>query len=249
MDAPDPGDSLRGETGLKQPPFSKNQDLVESGWACLKKKAKKTRSFIVCCLESPGWSEGVIKRQKLVILDVQSSCLVCSIIFPSSYLLEFDDKSPHLPPSLSLPLFSLSLLLSLSLSPSMYMVIGWLFSQHWRGLNLLCLHPLWSVPCVRSLSISSSENKHNKLLKRCQRGDGLQNQPWYDKCNRCSFHPFVSKRPECRSEPKKNRKNSVAFVTVRAAAAEEPRTWRRETPFHFITGKCGRETSANTILT
>lgn len=155
------------------------------------------------------------------------------------------------PPSLSLPLFSLSLLLSLSpsLSPSMYMVIGWLFSQHWRGLNLLCLHPLWSVPCVRSLSISSSENKHNKLLKRCQRGDGLQNQPRYDKCNRCSFHPFVSKRPECRSEPKKNRKNLVAFVTVRAAAAEEPRTWRRETPFHFITGKCGRETSANTILT
>lgn len=115
----------------------------------------------------PDSSEGVRKRQKLVILDVQSSCLVCSIIFPSSYLLEFDDKSPPSSLSLSFPSLSLSLSPSLSLFLHLctYMVIGWLFSQHWRGLNLLCVHPLWSVPCVCSLSISSSENKHNKLLK------------------------------------------------------------------------------------
>lgn len=55
------------------------------------------------------------KRQKLVIWGVQSSCSVGSIIFPSSHLLEFDDKSP-LPPPLSPSLSSLLLSLPLSLS-------------------------------------------------------------------------------------------------------------------------------------
>lgn len=70
----------------------------------------------------PGSSEGVRKRHKLVILDVQSSCLVSFIIFLSSHLPEFD-KSP-------LPLLSLSLSLppspvSLSLSLSIYVYDDW----------------------------------------------------------------------------------------------------------------------------
>lgn len=133
---------------------------------CLKKNAKKTRSFIVCSLES----RFVRRRQK----KTKTGNFGCSVILLSVLyylpILIFAGVRRQIPPS-SLSLFSLSLFIPLSLflspslSPSMYMVIGWLFSQHWRGLNLLCVHPLWSVPCVCSLSISSSKNKHNKLLK------------------------------------------------------------------------------------
>lgn len=150
----------------------------------MSKKERKKDAILHCLLFGvsscgPDSSEGVRKRQKLVILDVQSSCLVCSIIFPSSYLLEFDGKSPH---PLSLSSLSLFIPLSLSLSPSMYMVIGWLFSQHWRGLNLLCVHPLWSVPCVCSFprQKTNTTNCSNDVS-----GDtGLENQPWSDKRHR-----------------------------------------------------------------
>lgn len=89
---------------------------------CLKKNAKKTRSFIVCSLES----RFVRRRQK----KTKTGNFGCSVILLSVLyylpILIFAGVRRQIPPSsLSLSFPSLSLSLSLSLSFSIYVYGDW----------------------------------------------------------------------------------------------------------------------------
>ena len=117
--------------------------------------SKKTHAMLLCSVLSTLSSSGLLlaeciikAEQKLIIAEVQSSCGPLS---SHSHICWSSTTNIGFTTSLSLFLFlPLSLSLSLSLSPlspeSIYVLVGWLFSslicQHWRGLNLLCAHPL-----------------------------------------------------------------------------------------------------------
>lgn len=131
---------------------------------------------ILCSLLSrvsfsrPVFTECIIKRHKLIIAEVQSSsCSLWAIIFPSSYLLEFDDKHWLHHSSLSL---SLSRRYLSSLSPSLlvYLYGGWMVVllsdlSALEGLEPFMCSSVMFCPMCPSLRISLTENKHNKLLK------------------------------------------------------------------------------------
>lgn len=173
MDMFDPIMSIRCETGLNNHPSSINQDGLKNG----PKKAHAVLCSLLSRLSSSVFvlSECIIKGHELIIADVQSFCSVWAIIFPSSYLLEFDGKHwlHHNAPSLSFSL-ALSLSLMLSLSPSLllsisaspvYLYDGWavvLLSDLSALEAFMLIHRVLPHACIYFFL---TENKHNKLLK------------------------------------------------------------------------------------